>query len=99
MLKSAKKILVISAHADDMELGCGGTVHKLLKAGKEVYSLILSFNMKGLAAKFKFQDIEKEVYQSASILGLKKENVLLENFENRIFPQFRQEILDKLWEY
>lgn len=99
MFAKAKKILIISAHADDMEIGCGSTVYKLIKEGKEVYQVILSFNLKGSSEQFTQSDIEREVYSSAKVLGLKKENIFFENFENRVFPEHRQEILDTLWKY
>ncbi len=99
MLDGVKKILIICAHADDMEIGCGATVHKLLKQGKEVYELILSFNLKGASSKFTRENIRREVYNSSKVLGLKKKNIFIENFENRIFPANRQEILDTLWRY
>jgi LmbE family N-acetylglucosaminyl deacetylase len=99
MFTKAKKILIVCAHADDMELGCGGTVNKLLEAGKDVYQLILSFNLKGTASKFTADDIRQEVYQSAKILGLKKQNIFMEKYENRVFPSYRQPILDTLWNY
>lgn len=100
MFTQAKKILIISAHADDMEIGCGSTVCKLIKDGKEIYQVILSLNLKGLSpGKFTAEDIKQEVYASAKILGLKKQNIFFENFENRIFPSKRQEILDTLIKY
>lgn len=34
-------ILVVSAHPDDLEIGCGGTVAKMAKAGHTVYNLIM----------------------------------------------------------
>jgi LmbE family N-acetylglucosaminyl deacetylase len=37
-----EKILVVAAHPDDEVLGCGGTMRRLIEAGNEVYSLILS---------------------------------------------------------
>ncbi|OHA58431.1 MAG: hypothetical protein A2571_01475 [Candidatus Vogelbacteria bacterium RIFOXYD1_FULL_44_32] len=99
MFSQAKKVLIISAHADDMEIGCGGTVQKLLKEGKDVYQLILSLNMKGASDKFSEDQIRAEVYASAKVLGLPQENIFFERFENRVFPEHRQEILDTLWVY
>ncbi len=32
----AKKILIISPHTDDGELGCGGTIAKFIEEGNEV---------------------------------------------------------------
>lgn len=39
----SKKILVISPHADDMELGCGATIARLVKRANRVTNMILSF--------------------------------------------------------
>ena len=38
-----KKILVIAPHADDVELGCGATVAKLVDEQKDVYYAVFSF--------------------------------------------------------
>ncbi len=40
-----KRCLVIGAHFDDAELGCGGTMAKLIAEGKEVYKLTLTDNV------------------------------------------------------
>lgn len=99
MFSDAKRILIISSHADDMEMGCGGVVQKLLKQGKEVFQIILSFNFKGPSSKFTYNDILGEIFDSAEILGLKSENIFVEKFENRIFSANRQKILDVLCKY
>lgn len=39
-----KNILIIGAHYDDTELGCGGTAAKLVKDGMKVYKLTLTNN-------------------------------------------------------
>jgi len=98
-IKAIKKILVISAHADDMEFGCGATVNKLADSGMEIFSLVLSLNQKGLASKFDADTIKKEVLASAKVLGIEEDNVFIENFENRVFSRDRQEILDVLCKF
>lgn len=98
-IKGIKKILIISAHADDMEFGCGATVNKLSDNGVEIFSLVLSLNQKGLSSSFDAQSIKKEVVSSSEILGIKKENVFIENFENRVFSRDRQKILDVLCDF
>ena len=40
-----QNILVIGAHFDDAELGCGGTMAKLAAEGKKVYKLTLTDNV------------------------------------------------------
>ncbi len=36
------KVLVVAAHHDDLELGCGGTVAKLVDGGHDVFSLVMT---------------------------------------------------------
>ena len=40
-----QNILVIGAHFDDAELGCGGTMARLAAEGKKVYKLTLTDNV------------------------------------------------------
>jgi len=37
-----ERLLVLAPHTDDAELGCGGTIARLLEAGTEVYVVALS---------------------------------------------------------
>ena len=39
---SGRRVLIVGAHADDIEIGCGGTAHKLLQAGSEVTGLVVT---------------------------------------------------------
>ena len=36
------KILAIGAHLDDIELACGGTIAKAIKAGNQVKVIVMS---------------------------------------------------------
>ena len=40
-----KNVLIVGAHYDDAELGCGGTAAKLVTEGKNVYKLTLTDNV------------------------------------------------------
>ncbi len=48
-----EKILIIAAHPDDEVLGCGGTIARLVREGKEVHIVILA---NGLTARTDFDD-------------------------------------------
>jgi LmbE family N-acetylglucosaminyl deacetylase len=48
-----QKCLVIAAHPDDEVLGCGGTITRLARDGKEVHIVILA---NGLTSRSKFEE-------------------------------------------
>lgn len=48
-----EKILIIAAHPDDEVLGCGGTIARLVREGKEVHIVILA---NGLTSRADFDD-------------------------------------------
>lgn len=91
------KILVISAHADDMELGCGATINKLIEEGKEVYNLVLSLRRKTVPPDFPKKELIRETIESSKAIGIKEDNNIIKEYEHRIFPRIRQEILDEIY--
>ncbi len=82
------KILILSPHTDDGELGCGGSIAKLAEQRKEIYYVAFSDTGKEI--------LKKEVNESTKILHIKPENVRIFDFKTRHFPEYRQEILDTL---
>jgi len=40
--KLGQRVLIVGAHADDIEIGCGGTAHRLLNEGAEVTALVVT---------------------------------------------------------
>ena len=90
----AKKILIISPHTDDGELGCGGTIAKLIEEGNEVEYVALSCCEKSVPSQYPRDILSREVKAATKILGI--ENPILFSFEVREFPKLRQEILDAL---
>ena len=89
-----KKILVISPHTDDGELGCGGTIAKLIEEGNEVEYVALSCCEKSVPPQYPRDILSREVKAATKILGIK--TPILFSFEVREFPKLRQEILDAL---
>lgn len=70
-----KKVLVISAHPDDMEIGMGGTVAKLSESGSSVVSVILTDGQKapnpsGWTPEKMAKVRKEESSKSAKILGV-----------------------------
>lgn len=82
-----KRILVISPHTDDGELGCGGTINTLIRLGNDVFYVALSH-------KFEGEDLYGECEASMKRLGI--DTFQLRDFPARNFSDHRQMILDYL---
>jgi len=81
-----ERVLALSPHTDDVELGAGGTVARLVEEGAVVY--ILAFSS-GKAT-------EEEQKQSATVLNVEWD---LLDFQTRTFPTHRHRILDAIRDY
>jgi LmbE family N-acetylglucosaminyl deacetylase len=91
-----KKILILSPHTDDGELGCGGTIAKFCTEGKEVYYAAFSTCKKSLPEGFAADTLEKECRAATKELGIAQENIIIYDFEVREFPEKRQLILEEM---
>lgn len=89
-----KRILVLSPHTDDGELGAGGTIARFLKEGIEVYYAAFSTCEKSVSKDFPNDILKKEVKEAITELGIPDKNLILFNYEVRNFPAVRQNILD-----
>jgi LmbE family N-acetylglucosaminyl deacetylase len=96
MLVRNKKILILAPHTDDGELGCGGSISKLAADGNEVYYVAFSICSRSLPGHLAPDTLSKEVALATEALGLKKENLILFDFDVRHFKQHRQEILEEM---
>ena len=83
-----KKILAVAPHTDDIELGCGATLHKY-RNDYEIDALAIS-NAQPLATG----DPVEEFYESMKLIGA---NASFLDFEPRVIGIHRQELLDKFW--
>jgi LmbE family N-acetylglucosaminyl deacetylase len=90
---SGKRLLFLGAHPDDIELGCGALIANVVGQA-DLRCVTLSDNQKNPALK----NLVQEHYQSMSILGVPREQIILKDFETRNFPRDRQQILEFLYE-
>ena len=90
------KILLLSPHTDDGELGCGGTVAKLIEQGKEVFYVAFSACEQSVLPQFPKDILITEVKAATSTLGIDEDHLILKRFDVRTFNYHRQEILDIL---
>lgn len=88
--------MVLAPHTDDGEFGCGGTIARLIEEENEVYYMAFSACQQSVLPQFPPDILVKEVKEAAAILGVKKENLILLDYEVRTFNYKRQEILDDI---
>lgn len=91
-----ERILVLSPHTDDGELGCGGAIVKFLEVKKQVKLAVFSTAEKSIPDGFNADSTKNEMFKACKILGLKENDITVLDFETRVFSHFRQEILDNL---
>ncbi len=96
MLSKFKNVYVLAPHTDDGELGAGGTISKLIEMGANVYYFAFSTAEQSVPEGFPKNILKKEVIKATSKLGIKKENVIIYNYEVRKLNYARQEILESL---
>jgi LmbE family N-acetylglucosaminyl deacetylase len=91
-----ERILVIGAHTDDVEMMCGGTISKFIDDKCELYYSTFSFADKSLPKGFSEGTTLNEVHQATAVLNISILNLNLYDYEVRVFPTYRQEILEDL---
>ena len=96
-----KRVLLTSAHPDDMEIGMGGTVAKMAEAGDEIISVIITDGRRApdptLIGPEKMAELRKgESENAARVLGV-AETIFL-NFESVASEETCREATEKLVE-
>jgi LmbE family N-acetylglucosaminyl deacetylase len=82
------KVLVLSPHTDDGELGAGGTIAKLVENESQLTYFAFSAPREVL---------REECALALNVLGVKKFKIF--DFKVRYFPTYRQEMLEILFDY
>jgi LmbE family N-acetylglucosaminyl deacetylase len=90
------RVLVLSPHTDDAELGAGGTIAKFLDEGKDVYYVVFSGCETSVPEGMPKDILRKECKNSIIALGLQPEKFTILDYQVRTFPEHRQEILEEL---
>lgn len=89
-------VLILSPHTDDAELGCGGTIIRLIEAGKNILWVVLSTAEGSLPKGYPADTLVVEFNNVIGKLGLKKDNFIIHHFKVRHLYAKRQEILEEL---
>lgn len=84
-----RRVLLLGAHPDDIELGCGALLHNI-KDKTDILCVTLSDNQKNP----ELHNVKKEHFESMAVLGVPEQKIILGPFTTRVFPEARQEILE-----
>jgi LmbE family N-acetylglucosaminyl deacetylase len=84
--KTPRRILCLGAHCDDIEIGCGGTILRLLQENpeREIYWLVFSSNPVR----------KREALKGARLFleGVKSKKVAVRNYHDSFFPTLYPQI-------
>lgn len=89
-------ILVLAPHTDDAEIGCGGTLARLVDEGRSVYAVTFSLCDKSVPEGFTVEDLKNEFISAMDVLGIPEDHLFIFNYDVREFPANRQPILEDL---
>ena len=80
------RVLCVGAHSDDIEIGCGGTILRLLAehSDAEVHWVVLGSSGA--------RDTEAAASSERFLAGARKKDVIVEHFKNGFFPYVGEEI-------
>ena len=95
-MKNIKRILILSPHTDDAELGCGGTIARMMWGGMEIHWFVFSTAEDSLPSGLPKDTLHKEFIEVTQKIGLPADNYKIFNYQVRNLPAHRQEILEIL---
>src|SRR5690348_12199946 len=75
-----KRVLCVGAHSDDIEIGCGGTLLRLIRNQDEVEILWVVFSARGPRTR------EARLSAGAWLRGVKKRRIVVKQFTGSFFP-------------
>ncbi len=90
------KVLILAPHTDDAELGCGGTISKLLDGGHEICWVVFSTAEDSLPKGMPKDTLRTEFLSVIKDIGLDDGHHKIYDFRVRNLHQYRQEILEEL---
>jgi LmbE family N-acetylglucosaminyl deacetylase len=89
-------ILLLSPHTDDVELGCGGSVTKLMESSPDLLWVVFSTADESLPENLPKDTLAREFSSVVTHLGLTSSSYTVFDFRVRELDQHRQQILDTL---
>ena len=91
-----KRLLVLTPHTDDAELGSGGTLVRSLENGTEVYVAAFSTAKESLPPGSDPFRLRNEFREAMKVLGVPSTNLVVYDYPVRRLSYYRQEVLEEL---
>lgn len=91
-----EKVLFLSPHADDAELGAGGTIARFLEEGKEIYFVVFCLCRASVLPELPSDVLREECLRSFEALCVLPDKITILDYEVRTFPTYRQQILEDI---
>jgi N-acetylglucosamine malate deacetylase 1 len=89
-------IIILSPHTDDAELGCGGTIARMLEEDKNIHRFVFPTAEDSLPGDLPKDTLYKDFLDVTKKIGLSEDNFKIFNYQVRNLPEHRQEILEIL---
>jgi N-acetylglucosamine malate deacetylase 1 len=96
LMNTMRRVLVLAPHTDDAELGCGGTIARLLTDGADVFVAAFSTAEESLPPGAKPNRLRDEFLAAMQTLGIPHDNALVFEYPVRRLSYYRQELLEEL---
>ena len=95
-MKAFERLLVLAPHTDDAELGCGGTIARLLEEGTEIFIATFSTAEGSLPPGSAANRLEVEFMTAMTRLGISDDRLKVFHYPVRRLNSFRQEVLEEI---
>jgi LmbE family N-acetylglucosaminyl deacetylase len=96
VLNGTRRVLVLSPHTDDAELGCGGTLARLIAGSAEVWVAAFSLAKESLPPGSAPDRLQAEFLCSMQRLGVDAQRTSVRDYPVRRFSDHRQDLLEEL---
>jgi N-acetylglucosamine malate deacetylase 1 len=84
-------------YTDDAELGCGGTISRLIEDGNKIHWIVFSTAEESLPEGLASDTLVKEFIQVARYFGLSEQSIQINHFKVRKLSENRQDVLEILF--
>jgi len=91
-----KNVLILSPHTDDAELGCGGTISRLIEEKANLLWVVFSTAEDSAPEGMQKDSIKNEFKNVIKKCGISIKKTIVKNFKVRYLHEKRQEVLELL---